>query len=413
MGVTKVASLRDFIIKTNTSMRKLLLMLLSGFAWNALFAQGIPFEPATTTWAELLAKAQQSNQLIFVAAYSMSCHNCQQMIEKVYPNDSVGLVFKDKYINAKIDVDNGEGISIAMQYGIRSYPSYLFINGQGELLHRAMGTMTTEKIMELGQNAINPAEQFYVLRNRFAQGDSSKAVLKKLTFMAKNLAEFSLLDSVHIAYLNTEKDWLTKDNMEIILAGVKTMEQKTFTFLVQNQKAFIQAYDTVKINNTIDEIVLNGLSMVSYDYNQGIFDLDKARNYGSKYLPNDLFEKSMSIFTVNQHLRKHETELFLNSVVKHFDQYPCYNGFLYNNLALSVYECTTNPFYLEKAASWALKAIALKDNYSFNDTAAALYFKLGNKAKAKEYALKALEKAKISGENTVETDNLLKKIEGL
>ncbi len=392
-------------------MRKLLLMLICGFSWNALIAQGIPFEPATTSWAELLAKAQQSNKLIFVAAYSLSCHNCEHMIQKVYPNDSVGLVFKDKYINAKIDVDNGEGISIAMQYGIRSYPSYLFINGQGELLHRAMGTLTTEKLMELGQKAANPEEQFYLLRNRFAQGDSSKAVLKKLTFMAKNLAEYTLLDSVHIAYLDTEKDWLTKDNMEIILAGVKTMEQKTFQFLVQNQKAFIQAYDTVKINNTIDEIVLNGLSMVSYNYEQRIFDLEKARDYGSKHLPKDLLEKSMSIFSVNQHLRKHETELFLKAVVQHFDQYPTYNGFLYNNLALSVYECTTDKYYLEKAAGWTLKAIALKDSYSFNDTAAALYFKLGNKAKAKEYALKAIEKAKISGENTSETDALLKKIE--
>jgi thioredoxin-related protein len=394
-------------------MRKLLLMLVSGFTWNALIAQGIPFEPDTTTWAALLAKAQQSNKLIFVAAYSLSCHNCEHMIQKVYPNDSVGLVFKDKYINAKIDVDNGEGISIAMQYGIRSYPSYLFINGHGELVHRAMGTMTTEKLMELGQNATNPDEQFYLLRNRFAQGDSSKAILKKLTLMAKHLSEFSLLDSVHMAYLATEKDWLTKDNMEIILASVKTMEQKTFTFLVQNQKAFIEAYDTVKINNTIDEIVLNRLSMVSYNYEQRIFDLDKARDYGSNYLPKDLLEKSMSIFTVNQHLRKHETELFLNTAVKHFDQYPTYNGFLYNNLALSVYESTTDKYYLEKATGWTLKAIALTDNYSFNDTAAALYFKLGSKAKAKEYALKALEKAKISGENTVETDHLLKKIEAM
>ncbi len=394
-------------------MKKLHILIFFCMAWNTLSAQGIAFESANISWVELLEKARVSNKLIFIAAYSMSCHNCQHMIEKVYSNDTVGLAFNNKYINAKIDVDNGEGISIALQYEIRAYPSYLFINAKGEILHRAMGTMTVEKFAELGQNATNPDFQFYTLRQRLEQGDSSKAVLQKLIFMAKNLADYALLENVHQTYLATEKDWLSKENMEIILAGAKSIDQKSFNFLVRNQNAFIQAYDIVKINNAIDETVLNSLSMVSYNYEQRIFDLEKARTYGSYYLPPDLLEKSMSILTVNQHLRKHETMPFLNAAVKHFEQYPCYNGFLYNNLALSVYECSTDTFYLEKAVGWVLKAIALKDCYSFNDTAAALYFKLGNKAKAKEYALKALEKAKISGDDTTDTVALLKKIEGM
>ena len=49
----------------------------------------------------------------------------------------------------------------------------------------------------------------------------------------------------------------------------------------------------------------------------------------------------------------------------------------------------------------------------FNDTAAALYFKLKNKNKAKEHAEKAIKLAKVHGEDASETEVLLKKIEAM
>jgi hypothetical protein len=49
----------------------------------------------------------------------------------------------------------------------------------------------------------------------------------------------------------------------------------------------------------------------------------------------------------------------------------------------------------------------------FNDTAAALYFKLKNKANAKLHAEKAIKLAKVHGEDASETESLLKKIEAM
>ena len=68
---------------------------------------------------------------------------------------------------------------------------------------------------------------------------------------------------------------------------------------------------------------------------------------------------------------------------------------------------------LQKALEWSLKSVQIGDNYAYNDTAAALYFKIGNKKKAKEYAEKAINKAKESNEDSAETQALLKKIEAM
>lgn len=273
--------------------------------------------------------------------------------------------------------------------------------------------MTKEKFMEMGQNSIDPSHQFFPLKNRYLSGDRSAELLKSLTFMAKDLADHALLDSVHVAYLASQENWLSKENMDLALMCLKSVEQNTFSFLLKNKTAFIEIFGTAKINNLIEEVVLNSMSLYAYDYNKRDFDLSMAKAYGLQYLPADLFEQYWLLFNVNQHMRKKDNQAFFSTAIQYFDQYPCFNEFLYNNIALSFYESTKDEMYLNKAVSWALKAIAIKDVFQFNDTAAALYFKLGNKEKAQEYAQKAIEKGKESGYDTTETMSLLKKIESM
>ena len=394
-------------------MKKLLSFLLSLFFVQIIFAQGIQFDTVGTNWSTIFNQAQQEQKLIFVVAYSTSCHNCQEMQEKVYPATTVGTVFNQKYINVKIDVDHASATDFSLKYGIIAYPTYLFLNEKGEQVHRAMGNMSIEKFIALGENSSSSTSQYFPLKTRFLKGDRSADLLKKLTFMAKNLENKGLLDSVHIAYLDTQQNWLTKDNMDIIRIGLKSIEQKTFPFLIQHKNTFIDTFGAAKIHNQIEEVVLNSLSISSYDYSKRDFDMATAKAYALKYLPVDLFEQYWLLFNVNQHMRKNEDDAFISSAIRYFDEYPCYNEFLYNNIALSFYERTKEKEHLDKALNWVLKAIAIKDIFPFNDTTAALYFKLKNKEKALEYALKAINQAKESGYDTKETISLLKKIEAM
>jgi rhamnogalacturonyl hydrolase YesR len=75
------------------------------------------------------------------------------------------------------------------------------------------------------------------------------------------------------------------------------------------------------------------------------------------------------------------------------------------------YEKTNDKTQLEIALKWALKSAEITDNGQNNYSASRLYFKLKNKIKAKEYALKAIEKAKEMEDNYKETEELLAQIE--
>ena len=65
---------------------------------------------------------------------------------------------------------------------------------------------------------------------------------------------------------------------------------------------------------------------------------------------------------------------------------------------------------LEKAVKWAEKSVELEDAYYNNDTLASLYYKTGDKKKAKKAAEHAIELAKENGEDYSATKELLDKI---
>jgi len=115
------------------------LLLLTG----ALYAQGINFDHGT--WKEVLAKAKAEDKLVFIDVYTSWCGPCKQMAAEVFPLKEVGDVFNPNFVNYKIDAEKGEGIAIAKQFGVKSYPTYLFVNGDGVLVYRS-GSYNPAKI---------------------------------------------------------------------------------------------------------------------------------------------------------------------------------------------------------------------------------------------------------------------------
>jgi thioredoxin-related protein len=61
------------------------------------------------------------------------------MERNVFTQKSVGDYFNANFVNARFDMEKGEGRDIAVKYGVRSYPTYLFLNGDGELVSQNFG----------------------------------------------------------------------------------------------------------------------------------------------------------------------------------------------------------------------------------------------------------------------------------
>jgi len=117
-------------------------------------------EPATGieffegTWEEALALSEKENKPIFLDAYASWCGPCKILKSRVFTNEEVGTYYNENFINVKMDMEKGEGKSLARKYQLTAYPSLFFINADGTVRKKAVGYHGPEQIIELGKTAL-------------------------------------------------------------------------------------------------------------------------------------------------------------------------------------------------------------------------------------------------------------------
>ena len=261
--------------------------------------------------------------------------------------------------------------------------------------------------------ASDPEKQFYTLKKKFEGGEKSPEFLKNFAGACMDAQETALVDPVANAYLATQKDWLTKENMDFILKFGSAFDSPIFAFVMKNQAAFEKEKGKMYVSSFIDQTVTNGIGNAAFDRQTRTFDFKKVKELGSKYLSADMTDKLVSNLGLAELQMKGEIPQLLTATMTHLDKYSSDNAQELNQYAWLFFENSDDKAQLAKALTWSLKSVELEDVSAFNDTAASLYFKLGDKQKAKQFAEKAIAQAKKEGGDPKETEALLKKIEAM
>lgn len=130
------------------------------------------------SWNEIVAKAKAENKLIFIDFYTQWCGPCLNMAETVFTLPAVGLFYNEHFVCAKIDAENGEGVELAKQYQVRSYPTYIFVDPfTGEMIHRSSSRQTAEQFIQTGRGALEPSLRSFYLEEQYAQGNRERNLL--------------------------------------------------------------------------------------------------------------------------------------------------------------------------------------------------------------------------------------------
>lgn len=106
-----------------------------------------PFETA-------LKNAAKKKQLIFVDAYTSWCGPCKMMNRSTFKDQAAGEFFNKNVISMKIDMEKGEGPVFAQKYAVSAYPTLLFVNGKGEVVHKVLGYRDGSSLVEEAKKAI-------------------------------------------------------------------------------------------------------------------------------------------------------------------------------------------------------------------------------------------------------------------
>jgi thiol-disulfide isomerase/thioredoxin len=109
------------------------------------------------TFDEATALAIEQNKKIFIDFYTEWCGPCLTMALNIFPLPEVGEVYNRDFVNLKIDAEKGEGVELAKRYGVRSYPSYVFVDpATGEAIHKSGSNKSAERFLYDARCGANP-----------------------------------------------------------------------------------------------------------------------------------------------------------------------------------------------------------------------------------------------------------------
>ena len=390
-------------------MKNLLTFFLAVLFVLTLEAQSTGIEFSHDDWKTTLAKAQKEDKLIFVDCYTTWCGPCKWMSANVFNQKGVGDYYNEHFINVKLDMEKGEGLEFAEKYGIRAYPTLMFINGEGKMMHKAIGSRKADQFATLGQAANDPNQQVGALMARYEKGDRDAAFLKSYAGVLQD-AGMSEAEEAALTYLKGQDNWKSEDHMDFIFQMADyNMDSKLYQYLTENRKAFYKQIGQDKVDSKLKGGIFYALRAMKSPSNEEVKAVyakvfpDQAEQYSEQYE----LEKLM--------YSKDEAEMsqFIKKAPQYMAKYDVTDWQQLNSFAWRMYELMNDTENLTHARGWAKKSVEINSNFYNNDTLAAICFKLKEKEAAMKHAEIAIAKAKEEGSDYAETEALLNKIKAM
>ena len=213
------------------------------------FVEGKTFEQA-------LAMAKEANKMLFVDCYTSWCGPCKMMATQVFAQKAAGDYFNKEFVSIKIDMEKGEGPTVKNRFGVRAYPTFLFIDQTGKEINRIVGgDRDVDKFIArvkegLGTNSLS------ALAERYEHGE------RDTTFL------FSYLKALDTAYDNkksaevagvllagNEKDMLTNNNLYQAFVNYNSSPlTPAFQYMQEHKSEFEAKYGVQNVNMVADRV---------------------------------------------------------------------------------------------------------------------------------------------------------------
>lgn len=388
-------------------MRKAAYWLLALCCLPTLLAAQINFQ-TTKSWKEVLAEAKTQRKLIFVDVYTDWCGPCKMLDRDVFSDKVVGRQFNSSFINYKANAERS-GSAIAAQYGVRAYPTGLFINGDGQLIHTFVGYRPATYFMQEGQQALLRTTDGVTLAlhtNSYKDGKRDPDMVRTLLKLRRKYGQETntILDD----YLaNIPVDSLSKPiNLVIAYENVNRVDSRAFALLIANKAddrfrdraRIILSQDLVRSAEDRDEkrlpILLTALEQVETDHVDELKAELRTEFYQTQKAW-DQYAEQAEVYAQTHLLPKLTAEAMAQDSVSFWMTYNklCTIGWYF-------FKEVKNEAKLKTISDYVRQANQLTETPNATGVCACLLYQMGQK----EQAVQLQEKALLLAERTGSTD---------
>jgi thioredoxin-related protein len=371
--------------------KKLSIAFLIVFVHHLLPAQGMVFFEGN--WAQVLEKAKAENKNIFVDAYTDWCGPCKMMAKNVFPLPDVGIFYNRNFINYKLNMEKGDGVNFAKTFQVGVYPSYLFFNADGRMLHRTVGYKQGSQFIADGAAALDTTRQLVTNILKYQTGNREPDVLYNL---ALGLADAGAPDAnIENEYWKSQSgdQIVTVKNYEFILRAQSGFRGESFRVLLKHREGFystsgkeaVNTFITSTLNRTLQYAVSNNMNLLADSVLNELNSFSEPEK--SQYL---------AYADILKNANNPDRTKYFSAIIRYMDIYGQSDGEKLSAYGMEFVN-TRQPDQLNKGILWLEQAYKLEMSVKTSEVLAYGYLAAGRKADAKLIAEQGIKIAELSG----------------
>lgn len=418
-------------------------------------------------WEQAIKTAKRQNKLVFIDTYAKWCIPCKKM-EPVFRERELSQYFNEHFVNVKVDMDTPKGRKLHLKHNVIFLPTFLIMDQHGNVKYKSDRIMTGDDLLRAAKNVISPTyasadiqttrsistsspqptktytkkaptttrqssttkketvrpsaetakkyarpesivkeepgeKVLYVLDGNSNPNDPS--FLKQEAYFRLQLADGSHMEKAK-AYLATQDDWGTEENMKFILDFLNDIESDESLYLIINRKKFEAALGKDKVRKNLEFLVHNKLYQ---GYPRP--SLQKSQAYLSYLDPTKSKKRAHKYFLLRLYDEENYSE-YLKLSNNYLENMASDDEEILYRTALVLDKVAKGDSNLKKSIDLIERAIEVnKLSYDYLHTLATFHSRANNKRKAKKAAKSAIQIASLKNRDSSATQDLLNTLE--
>ena len=219
-------------------------------------------------WKSVLQKAKEQNRLIFMDCYTVWCGPCKGLSQDIFPQKKVGDFFNANFVNAKYDMEQGDGKMLYEKYKqhIIGFPTLLLIDADGNVVHQMAGYHEADDLIA-GMKAGLEGKTLAAMEKKYNSGARDFETIRDYVAALNGAFQKETIQTVITDYLKTlpTEKLLEKDIWTLVGDYVVDPYSPAYQFVFNNIDKFQYRLDVDRyrlesqlgrgMDNAVDEII--------------------------------------------------------------------------------------------------------------------------------------------------------------
>ena len=237
------------------------------------------------SWKSVLKRSKIEDKPVFMQLVAENCDACKRLESEIWTDATLAENYSNNFILYAFDPKFKDTEKIKKSLKVNTYPTTLFINAKGQVIHKFLGFPSKEIMKDIAERVLSKERTLLFYNEKYARSINDFSLEDLLDYTKVRYYAGEEYSTIAQAYFKTQslEELASPQNIEAIMLFVETIDSREFDFLARNQNNMVtenisEALVKLKVEDVISNS-LNSYVLASKDLRVLNDTLDKIINF--------------------------------------------------------------------------------------------------------------------------------------